>query len=201
MDGMSVAFQVRVPDTWYQWDPADETASTARQVDERIARQPELRPARQTLIRLLTDCWRDAARQGAVAAAALWEAAPLAAVTATLLVMVAEHAAPGDDCKDIAGLLDSLSGDSPFDVRPADLEPIDLPVGPTVRLRRLARTDAATPGEPDVIVDMVQHWIPVPGGTKILVLAGSTPCLAIADDLARTLDAMAATLELHGMSA
>jgi hypothetical protein len=198
---MSAAFHVWVPDTWYQWDPADEAASTARQVDERIARQPELQSARQTLIHLLMECWRDAARQGAVAAAALWEPAPLAAVTATLLVMVAERAAPGDDRKEIAGLLDSLSGDSPFDVRPADLELIDLPVGPAVRLHRLARTDVATLGEPDVIVDVVQHWVPVPGGTEILVLAGSTPCLAIADDLSRTFDTMAATLKLDGMGA
>jgi hypothetical protein len=193
---MSLAFHLRVPETWYRWDPDDEAASTTRQVDERVAGQPELRPARQTLMRLLMECWRDAGRQGAVAAAALWEPAPLAAVTATLLVLETERAAPGDDDGEIAGLLDSLSDESPFDIRPAELERIDLPAGRAVKVRRLARTDAATPDEPDIIVDMVQHWIPVPGGTEILVLAGSTPCLAVADDLARTFDAIAATVEL-----
>jgi hypothetical protein len=198
---MTVAFHVEVPESWYQWDPDDEAAFTARQVDERIARQPELRPARQALLDLLMECWRDAASQGAVAAAALWEPAPLAAVTATLLVMEAPRAAPGDDRGEIADLLDSLSGDSPFDVQPAELGTVDLPAGPAVRLRRLARTDAANSGEPDIIVDMVQHWIPVPGRTEIIVLAGSTPCLAVADDLARTFDAIAAMVALNSTAA
>ena len=196
-----MAFHIRVPEAWYRWDPDEEADSTARQVDERIAQQPELRPVREMLLRLLMGCWHDAAGRRAVAAAALWEPAPLAAVTATLLVMEAERAAPGDDRAEIAGILDSLSGDSPFDVQPAELAPVDLPAGQAVRLRRVACTDAATPGEPDVLVDMVQHWIPVPGGTEILVLAGSTPCLAVADDLAQTFDAIAALVELASTAA
>ena len=192
---MSVTVHLRVPEAWYQWDPDDEAGSTARQVEERIGLRTELGPAQEMLTRLLIDCWRDAARQGAVAAAALWEPAPLAAVMATLLVVVAKRPPLSGDEGESAGLLAALRGGSPFDIRPAELEPVDLPVGPAVRLRRQARTDAATPGEPDVIVDMVQHWIPVSGGSELLVLAGSTPCLGVADELARIFDSIAATVQ------
>jgi hypothetical protein len=36
--------------------------------------------------------------------------------------------------------------------------------------------------------------VPVPGRRTILVLVGSTPCLDVADELAETFDAIAATL-------
>ena len=68
---------------------------------------------------------------------------------------------------------------------------MDLPAGRAVRLARLARTDGAEPGESEVAVEMVQHWLPVPGETTMIVLAGSTPCLHVAEELAEAFDTIA----------
>ena len=64
-----------------------------------------------------------------------------------------------------------------------------------VRLCRLARTDGAEPGETEVVVEMVQHWLPVPGDGTMVVLAGSSPCLHAADELGRAFNAIAQSVE------
>ena len=61
----------------------------------------------------------------------------------------------------------------------------------------MTRTGDADPGQPEMAVDMVQHWIPVPGGTETVILAAETPCVAVADDLAEAFDAIAASLEFR----
>jgi hypothetical protein len=96
-------------------------------------------------------------------------------------------------------LLALLAAESPFDIRPRTVEPVELPAGRAVRLRRLARTGGAGPGEAEVAVEMVQHWLPVPGGDTIVVLAASTPCLHVADELADAFDAIARSVELVGV--
>jgi hypothetical protein len=70
----------------------------------------------------------------------------------------------------------------------------DLPAGRAVRLRTLTRTDEGVGHGDEVLVDLVQHWVPVPGHAAMVVLSGTTPCLDVADDLAAVFDRMAETL-------
>ena len=194
---MNFELGLTLPPPWYRWDPNDEVGASARAVDAWLAERPEFGPARQALLRLLLDTWADAAQQGALAAGLLWEPAPGAALAARLFVLAAERRAPGDDPAEIAALLGALGAPSPHDLRPRECAPVDLPAGRAVRLRRTTRTGDAEPGDPEMAVEMVQHWIPVRGGTETVILAGETPCVAIADDLAEVFDAIAGSLELR----
>jgi hypothetical protein len=191
VDGVTTGLTFDVPDGWYRWDPADPVGGASKELDARIQERPALAPVRQTLLRLLIDFWDDAADQQAVAAAALVEPAPDAALVASVVVVEAERDHPGDEEAEIAALLSLLRADSPFDIRPRTVDTVDLPVGRAVRLGRLARTDGADPGETEVVVEMVQHWLPVPGEATMVVLAGSSPCLHAADELALAFDSIA----------
>jgi hypothetical protein len=195
VDGVTSGLRFAVPDSWYRWDPDDAVTGSSREVDERIEQRLALAPVRQELLCLLTGFWDDAADQQAVAAAALVEPAPDAALVASLVVVEAERNHPGDVEAEIDHLLGLLGAESPFDIRPRTVEPVELPAGRAVRLRRLVRTDVAGPDEGDVAVEMVQHWLPVPGGETMVVLAASTPCLHVAAELADAFDAIASSVE------
>jgi hypothetical protein len=195
---MSVGLRLVLPPQWYRWDPENEAASTDRDIDVFLAGYPEFAAARPALLRLVLDTWADAAQEGALAAAMLWQPAPGAALAARLFVLASERKVPGDEPAEIAALLEVLSAPSPNDLAPWDCRPVDLPAGRAVRLRRLTRTGDADPGEPEMAVDMVQHWIPVPGGSETVILAAETPCVAVGDDLAGVFDSIAASLELLG---
>lgn len=196
---MTLGLTFDVPDAWYRWDPDDPVSTASNELDARIEARPALAPVRQALLRLMLEFWDDAADQEAVAAAALVEPAPDAALVATLVVVEAQRDYPDDEEAEISSLLDLLRGDSPFDIGPRTVEIVDLPVGRSVRLSRLARTDGAEAGETEVAVGMVQHWVPIPGQGTMIVLAGSTPCLHAADELASAFDSIARSVELHAV--
>src|SRR5947209_5516052 len=113
---MTLGLAFDLPDAWYRWDPDDPVAVSSRELDVRIERRPALAPVRQTLLRLLIDFWDDAADQQSVAAAALAEPAPDAALVASLVVVEAERDHPGDEDAEIAHILGLLGGDGPFDI-------------------------------------------------------------------------------------
>jgi len=197
VDGLNPSFSLAVPERWYvrDADTREWESSTASQMDERLACRPDLLAAASTLRRVVMDSWKDAESQGALAAATLWEPSDDGrGATAATLVVAAERARPDDGAAEIAGLVAALGEPSESDLAPRRVSAVELPVGPAVRLRRLTRTTGAGPGEGELVVDTVQHWVPVPGGRTIVVLAGSTPCLDVADELAEAFDAIAATL-------
>jgi hypothetical protein len=191
-------FTLAVPDSWYVRDegPVGEPTSTAGAVEAWIAERPDMAPALPIVRQLLMDSWRDAELQGAVASATLWEPSDdgSGAKAATLVVVAAERTEPEDATAEIAGLLDVLGADSATDLVPREVSVVELPAGQAVRLRRLTCTDGAGPGEAELVVDTVQHWVPVPGRSIVVVLVGSTPCLDVADELAATFDVIADTL-------
>jgi len=202
VDGLNWNFSLAVPDRWYVRDEASwaTEATTARAVQERLVRRPDLAPVGPVLCQLLMDSCRDAGLHGAVAAATLWEPSGhgSGATAATLVVVAAERAQPEDDAAEVARLLQVLREGSDSDLAPREVSAVQLPAGDAVRLRRLTCTDGAGPGEAELVIDTVQHWVPVPGGSAILVLVGSTPCLDVADELAETFDAIAETLAFDG---
>jgi hypothetical protein len=192
---MTIGLTFDVPEAWYRWDPGDPVFAASKDLDARIEARPALAPARQTLLRLLIEFWDDAAAQQAVAGAALFEPAPGAALVASVVVVEATRDHPADEDAEVAALLDLLWGDSPFDIRPRTVDIVDLPAGRAVRLTRLARTAGAEPGDTEVVVEMVQHWLPVPGLETIVVLVGSSPSLHAADELALAFDTIAQSVQ------
>jgi hypothetical protein len=199
VDGVTTGLSLDLPDAWYRWDPVDPVFAASNDLDARIERRPAQAPIRQTLLRLLLDFWDDAAEQQALAAAALVEPAPDAALVASLVVVEAERDHPDDEEAEVARLLDVLGAGSPFDIRPRAVDAVDLPAGRAVRLRRLARTDGAEPGDTEVVVEMVQHWLPVPGGETMVILAGSSPSLHAADELALAFDMVARSIAFRAI--
>ena len=194
MDGLSWDFVLTVPPGWYLYDPDQETRldSTAQAVKRRTEAVPELAPARQALVDLLLGFWRDADEQGALAAATLWEPAPIAAVAASLTVLAFSNA-PAT----VEELLAGATGATTLDVRPREAAPVELAAGPGVRVRCVRRSGP----DDDLLVDVVEHWVPVPGHSDVLLLRGSTPCLDVADELADVFDAIAGTLKFTSVPA
>jgi hypothetical protein len=187
MDGVSWDFGLTVPPGWYLYDPDPDTRldSTLKAVDSRIEAVPEVAPARQALVDVVLGLWRDADDQGALAAAVLWEPAPRAAVAASLTVLAFSDG-PGT----IEALLAGASAATGLDVGPREAAPVELPAGAAVRVRCLRRSGP----DDDLLVDVVEHWVPVPGHRDVLLLRGSTPCLDLGDELAAVFDRVAGTL-------
>ena len=75
------------------------------------------------------------------------------------------------------------------------------PATRTIRVRGLRRSGSGDPDEGDLVMDAVEHWVPVPGHGDVLLLRGSTPCLDIGDELADVFDAIAGTLEFTSVPA
>jgi hypothetical protein len=183
--------RIDLPPAWFWWDRDDPEGSTVRDLDARIGQRPELAPARDTMLQVLLKFWSEANDQGAVAAGGLAEPAPDVALIASIVVVAVERMHPEDDEAELAAVVELLEPASRFDIRRRTVAVVDLPAGRSVRLARLARTDCAGPGQSEVAVDMVQHWLPVAGQPTLLVLAGSTPCLHAADELEATFDSIA----------
>lgn len=194
MDGLSWDFGLTAPPGWYLYDPDPATRldSTTRAVDSRIEAVPELAPARQALLDVLLGLWQDADHQGALAAAVLWQPAPMAAVAASLTVLAFSDG-PGT----VEEMLAGAAGATDLDVRPREAALAELPVGSAVRVRCVRRSGP----DDDLLVDVVEHWVPVPGQRDVLLLRGSTPCLDLGDELAAGFDRIAGTLELTSVPA
>ena len=196
MDGLSWDFDLVVPKGWYVYDPDPSTRQelTAAAVDEHIRTMPELAPARQTLIAVLDGFWSDADDELALAAAVFWEPGTPAAVAANLMV-VAYSKAPSLE-KLRTGALQATE----FDVRERDVRLVDLPAGSAVRVRAVRRS-GGDDGDAELLVEVVEHWVPIPDTSDVLVLRGSTPCLDVAEELAEVFDQIAGMLEFRSVPA
>ena len=100
--------------------------------------------------------------------------------------MLAFSSGPGS----VEELLEGAAAATELDVRPRQAAAVELPAGPAVRVRCLRRSGP----DDDLLVDVVEHWVPVPGQQDLLLLRGSTPCLDLGDELAAVFDRIAGTL-------
>jgi hypothetical protein len=116
----------------------------------------------------------------------------MAAVAASLTAL-AFAVGPGT----IEALLAGAAAATELDVRPREAAPVKLPAGPAVRVRCLRRSGP----DDDLLVDVVEHWVPVPGHRDVVLLRGSTPCLDLGDELATVFDRVAGTLEFTSVPA
>lgn len=189
-------FVIDVPTDWYAWECYLERRadSDAAQVDARIESQPELARHRRQILEVLADFGAHADRNFAYAAATQWEPGETAPEVAHVMVAGGARRHPDSGEKEIAQVREVLSRPGEGDVSARAVEEISLPAGPSVRLRGLMRAPGSDPGDPSVVLDTIQYWVPVPLRDEMIVLVGTTPSLGPRDDFAQTIDAIADSL-------
>lgn len=138
-----------------------------------------------------------ALEQGAFAAAARLESGSLQA-TVTVLDMQCspELVDPGD----VAATLDRLE---PLLVEPRDgdvgdpfVEGVIGRAGPMLRVQALTRLPDDA-GGPDLLVETVQYWLPVPATLDLVLLSFAAPDLARAEELMVEFDQLAGSLTIE----
>lgn len=139
----------------------------------------------------------NAASEGAVFASLFFSTAGGRAVSASLMVSVADAESDVEPDSDLveaeAVRLEIAQGlAEEFRAGGADVEVCSLEAGPSARVRsRLAVDD----GEPATTVDVVQYFVPFPTSDRLAVLTFSTPNLGLADAFADVFDAIGGTLQ------
>lgn len=200
-------FSLRIPESWYEFD-LDRSARKKRveqAVDEQVRANPALAAARGAIIERLVGFAADADEKGALACATLWTIIDNVEVAANVMVFSVGRDCPGNLETELSGLEAQLGRRSSVDVGDRFVERVSLPAGAAIRLRVLAESSlGATPNGRSsagkagggIVVDTVQHWLPVPDAEHTLLVSGTTPCLAYGDDLADVFDSIAASLRL-----
>lgn len=188
-------FSVVIPEGWFRHDPDPRTReeTTAQAVLQRLGKSRRKAEARRHLTEILDAFAQDADDQKALVAATLVEQVERTVVTANLMVLERSRRTTGDVKDELAALMGALSASTDEDLRPREVDLLGLPAGGAVRLHALTRIFDG--GDEGVALEVVQHWVPVPDQDVVVVVSGSTPCLAQAGHLVAIFDATAESLE------
>jgi hypothetical protein len=189
---------VSLPITWVNLtlDAATERDDVAQQVDDRIATEPELAPARAALMELCLG-WAASARElGARMAAIRWDEDPAFGVAmATMLVFRLERSSSGPVEAELAALAGRLTEPLGNDQRPPVVDRVDVPIGQAMRVDAVRDpTPAGAPSEP--LRSVIQYWIPVAGRADLLEIEATTANLALAPAIAEEVEAIVETMTL-----
>lgn len=182
--------RLATPGDWFDLDldPRTSEASIRQLVRERApGRHPDQVAQRRELTELLVQATRQARLQGAVLASVLATMMGDRPVSADLLAAVTPVV--GD--VDLPALGDRLAAEAGPSEQVREVDLIELPVGPALRVRKGVRPTVL--GR-EVDTEVVQHFVPVPGGDRMVVLTFSTPVVVLADAFAELFDAIAESL-------
>ncbi len=189
--------RVKLPPKWFALGLAGNedtgAAGVARQVDQRISLQPELRVFRQAMIDPLLSLSGNLARQpGRLFAALRWDKEGASLIMATLIVTRyrREPMPLLDALESIAGLVATRQRTDEFDPR---VSRRSLQLGEAVRMEAL-REPEPKEGARQPLRLVIDHWIPVAGATATIKVACSTASLAYASFLVPEFDAIAASI-------
>ena len=174
-------------------------------VEARLAQQdPELSGTPQDLVPLLRSFHREAWTFGAVATGVLVLDVPgtryVASVRTWLedegLERVDVRAKPRPRTKRLAEV---LAEPRPGDLTSRQVQVVDLPAGPAVRVGyRADDAEGQVEGaEPTVVLEVLEHWFLLPDLAKAFVLQGRTPNLVHREDLEADLDLIAGSVRLE----
>jgi hypothetical protein len=189
-------FRLATPANWFDLDigPSTSRAAIKRLVEARVrGDDPKQVELRRQLTELLQQAAVDAAANGGVFCSiysGLVEGRPMSAS------LLASFGALGDrkgvdgavDMDDLAAGL--VAGTGPG-TTVTETEVVTLEAGPAVRLRKRTKAEVV---DRKVDSDVVQYAVPVPGGSRVLLLTFSTPTLQVADAFAGLFDVIAASL-------
>ena len=194
-------FTVVIPKGWYIREPdlSLRSQSINEFADGLIAEDPDLAPQRAEMIERYQTFSADADEKFAIIAAMLWEPNDEIPVAADLRIHEAEREIVDDLEAELARIQRMLEQTEQGDLGPREVEIVELPAGPAVRIRLLSQTDPDVDGS-TIALDVVQYWLPVPDQADIVLLAGFTPNLVSADEIIGVFDEIAATLELQPSS-
>ncbi|MEW6477213.1 MAG: hypothetical protein AB1679_33590 [Actinomycetota bacterium] len=191
---MTPELDISLPDTWFAIDPDRSTrrASLEADVDEWTEGHPVLTALREELLQVLWEFAEEADALDALFAAMYWEPGEHGPTAANLMVLKGERNAT-DVQTEINTLMEVLARPQIGDQSSREVSRIDLPIGPAVRLRGLGKA-GHEPGEPALVIDVAQIWIPVEHELGMVVVTGTTPCLDVGDDVAEVVDTVATTV-------
>jgi len=166
------------------------------EVDQRIADQPDLAPARQALIDMFLG-WAESARglEAGLAAMRYDDDAEFGMVMATLLLfrILRDPERPIEE--DLAALREGLTPAQPNDQHPPRLREVDMSLGRCLRLEA-TRDPTEDPTRPQAPRFVLQHWIPLSGRNVTLQFESTTSNLAYAPYIAAEVDAIVASVTL-----
>ena len=201
---VAASVRLRTPASWVDLDldPVTRAASIAAVVEEKAVGE--------RVRAMLEAAAGDAATRGAVFASLFSDTVGGKAMSASLVVSVVDAepddvgggaGSPGgggqDSSYDAAalqeirlGIAEDLAADFAEGGGESEIRALDA--GPAARVRsRIAVED----GQPATTVDLVQYFVPFPGGDRLAVLSFSTPNVSLADAFAEVFDAIASTLQ------
>lgn len=194
-------FSITIPDAWFEVElhPDSRNAAINTLVTERISQVPELREHRSTLARVLREVARRAYDSGARFCGTLVAGLEDAVMTATVTVTIV-------DAPDGKGAADAI--EPHLTRRPKrgsdsvwrEVESVELP-----GLGRVPRTvgveDVTMPDGAGWIRSLImQTFVPFPGPdpSRVALITGSSPLLALESELFELFDAITGTFQFTG---
>lgn len=191
--GAVSSIRLRTPAAWMDLDldPATRAESNAELVEAHAMGD------RDRLRAMLEAAAANAVSEGAVFASLFFRTAGGQAVSASLMVSVADAEAdvePEIDPSDAPAARRAIAEGLAEEFREgnADVEVRSLDAGPAARVRSRLAIDN---GDPPTMVDLVQYFVPFPTADRLAVLTFSTPNLGLADAFAEVFDAIGGTLQ------
>lgn len=188
------SYRLAIPGGWFVvgLEIGDPAAAIRAMVDERLEERADLTPFRNALIDSLEVFAEESRDREALDAALFLDVVEDMVLTATLQTMLVDRAGGADLRTECTRLATTLAAPRPGDTRLPDVQTITLAATPAVRVAN-AREAVGDDG-PGPVVEYVEHWVPVPGRAKTLLVLGETPHLAFASDIATAFDRIAATV-------
>jgi len=188
---------VTVPDGWITVDvslpAADRRGTLVAGVGALGAGSPLLAAAAARLVDVASEVVAHAVENEALFVAVGFEVLGVDIVT----MAVAGYGLFGRYPPDLARFADILREPHDRDLDGRDVDLVDLPVGPAVRVHAISES-----GPPDeygklVYVEGVDHFIPVPGGSDMLLVSCTTPSIAVGDMVTELFDEIATTVKVE----
>jgi hypothetical protein len=186
-----------VPEGWITIDvglpPADRRGALVVAVQELAETSPLLAEAAPRLVDVAHEVASHAVENDALFVAVGFETLGVDVIT----MAVAGYGLDGRTPPDLAKFAEILRTPHARDLDGRDVEVVTLPVGPAVRVHAISEG-----GPPDeygkiVYVEGVDHFIPVPGGSDMLLLSCTTPSIAVGDMVTELFDEIASTVAIE----
>ncbi len=195
-----VGFTLAVPESWFELplSPLTRDAGITALVEQRVAAVPELREHRSTLARLLRRQAREAWESGARYCASMVEPTEDGPITASVVVSIVRGplgVRPGEP-EHTAALLAPLTPKTAAseDDTWRKVAPAQVP-GAVGAARAWGVEDVDLPEDAGWVRTVsMQLLVPVPGTTRIVLVACSSPVVALAEPLLDVFDAICSTL-------
>lgn len=195
-DTVDWTWNIVVPEPWIDVDvdlpAADRRGALVAAVEEEVRGADELRDRAPWLVDVAHNVVSHAVDNDALFVAVGFESFGLEVVMAA----VAGYSLDGSHPPDLAALADGLREPNERDVGERDVQLVELPVGPAVRVHVISADGLPDEDGKVGYVESVDHFIPVPGGTDMLLVTCTTPSIAVGELAVELFDEITKTVEI-----